>query len=163
MGSHSSSARQTDKHVAQQLAFVRALDPTLFLPEETLAPLQRDTDEFRAKIMYEDLSANTVEGICDRTKSHEAERVRAREGLQQQRHVAQLRGLACRVEGCELRLAKERLLMELVLPTPRVSPLLSRGPDSSQEEGGGAGASKSVTRIRVTPPGGGCGAGRYQT
>ena len=42
MGSHSSSARQTDKHVAQQLAFVRALDPTLFLPEETLAPLIRE-------------------------------------------------------------------------------------------------------------------------
>ena len=42
MGSHSRSARQTDKHVAQQLAFVRALDPTLFLPEETLAPLIRE-------------------------------------------------------------------------------------------------------------------------
>ena len=53
------------------------LSPFDVFLEETLAPLQRDTDEFRAKIMYEDLSANTVEGICDRTKSHEAERVRA--------------------------------------------------------------------------------------
>ena len=51
------------------------LTPSELFLEETLAPLVRDSDKFAAKIRYEDRSANTVQGIQDRTKSHEAERV----------------------------------------------------------------------------------------